>query len=118
MRETTPASSASLFAIKAVHTAIWFSIESAVIYLLYTGVIGKRDRSVKIAAAIVAAESIVFIGNGARCPLTAVAEAHGAESGSVTDIFLPRWLAKSLPAIHVPLLALIVWLHRRPRPGR
>jgi hypothetical protein len=30
----------------------------------------------------------------------------GAAKGGVTDIFIPKWLANSLPAIHVPLLGL------------
>jgi hypothetical protein len=44
-----------------------------------------------------------------------MAEAAGAERGSVTDIYLPRWFARNLPAIHVPLLALLAWLHWRNR---
>ena len=52
--------------------------------------------------------------------VNAVAESFGAEHGSVTDIFLPRWFARNLPVIHVPLLALAVGLHvrnLRHRPG-
>ena len=51
--------------------------------------------------------------DGFHCPLTAMAEAAGAPSGSVTDIYLPTWFARNLPAIHVPLLVLSVWLHGR-----
>ena len=58
-------------------------------------------------------ETSVFLGNGARCPLTGAAEALGAGHGSVTDLFLPRWLARNLPAIHVPLLFLAAYLHAR-----
>lgn len=105
---------AALIAVKSLHTAIWFTVEWAVGYLLWTGFTRKRGPRVTLAAAVVTAESIVFLANGAHCPLTSVAESMGDEHGSVTDIYLPLWLAKSLPAIHVPLLALIVWLHRRP----
>jgi hypothetical protein len=104
----------TLAAVKAFHTVIWFTIEFAVLYLLYTGIRRKKGPAVTVAASIVALESAVFLGNGARCPLTSVAESLGDEHGSVTDIYLPRWLAKSLPVIHIPLLVLIVWLHRRP----
>lgn len=67
---------------------------------------------------MVAAESLIFAGNGFRCPLTQVAERLGAERlgaerGSVTDIYLPRWFAHNLPAIHVPLIGLAVCLHAR-----
>jgi hypothetical protein len=55
----------------------------------------------------------VFAGNGFRCPKTGLAEDAGAASGSVTDIYLPRWFAGNLPALHVPLLILIVGLHAK-----
>jgi hypothetical protein len=45
--------------------------------------------------------------------MTGLAEAAGAPSGSVTDIYLPAWFARNLPAIHLPLLVLIGWLHGR-----
>ena len=62
---------------------------------------------------MVASESLVFAANGFRCPLTQVAERVGAERGSVTDIYLPRWFARNLPAIHVPLIFLAAYLHAR-----
>jgi hypothetical protein len=71
-----------------------------------------------VAAAVVAAECLVFTADGFRCPMTGLAEAAGAPSGSVTDIYLPTGLAKNLPAIHLPLLVLIGWLHGRTLRGR
>ena len=99
--------------VKAVHTAIWFSIEAAMGYWLYAGIRGRADRKAAIAAGIVATESLVFLANGAHCPLTKVAERLGAESGSVTDIYLPKWLARNLPVIHVPLVVIACVLHWR-----
>lgn len=103
----------TLTAIKTVHTLTWFSIESCMMYLLYSGFRRKSDRRAAIAAAVVGGESLVFAANGFHCPLTKVAESLGAERGGVTDIFLPRWFAHYLPVIHAPLLALVVWLHGR-----
>ena len=77
------------------------------------GATGRSDRRAAAAAAVVAAECLIFAADGFRCPLTRLAEDAGAPSGSVTDIYLPRWFARNLPAIHLPLLVLIVWLHRR-----
>jgi hypothetical protein len=104
---------AGLTVVKTVHTAAWFSIESCVGYVLYAGLVGRTDRRVAVAAGVVAAEVLVFAGNGFRCPLTDVAERLGAEDGSVTDIYLPKWVAHNLPGIHVPLLALAAYLHGR-----
>lgn len=106
-------SSRPLVAVKVVHTLAWFSIESCMVYLLYAGFVRRTDRRAAVAAAVVSGESLVFAANGFRCPLTAVAESLGAEDGSVTDIFLPHWFARNLPAIHVPLILLAVFLHGR-----
>jgi hypothetical protein len=99
--------------IRSVHTAAWLAIEACVGYLLWSGAARRSDRRAGAAAAVVAGECLVFAANGFRCPLTAVAERAGATSGSVTDIYLPAWFARNLPAIHVPLLVLIGWLHGR-----
>jgi uncharacterized protein YndB with AHSA1/START domain len=106
-------SDAALRAVKAIHTLAWFSIEACMVYVLYAGFAGRSDRRAGVAAAVVGAECLIFAGNGFRCPLTAVAERLGAERGSVTDIYLPQWFARNLPAIHVPLIGLAGFLHAR-----
>jgi hypothetical protein len=103
----------ALLAVKTVHTGIWAGVEGCLAYVLYAGLVGRTDRRVAVAAGVVAAEVAVFAGNGFRCPLTAVAKRLGAADGSVTDLFLPRPLARALPAIHVPLVCLAVTLHAR-----
>jgi hypothetical protein len=110
---TSVGPTAALVGIKAIHTVAWFSIESCTIYLLYAGLRKQSDRRAAIAAAVVGGESLIFAANGFRCPLTNLAQQFGAEQGSVTDSFLPRWFAHNLPAIHVPLLLLAVLLHLR-----
>jgi hypothetical protein len=104
---------AALVAVKVIHTLVWLSVEAAMVYVLQAGVRRRSDRRVAVAGAVVAAESLIFLANGARCPLTGVAESLGAEKGSVTDIYLPRRFAHNLPAIHVPLVAAAVLLHAR-----
>ncbi|MBN1093429.1 hypothetical protein JKP75_13175 [Blastococcus sp. TML/M2B] len=99
--------------IKAGHTALWATIEFCVGFLLWSTVRGRRDRRVAAAAAVVAAECLVFVGAGFRCPLTGLAERAGAPAGGVTDIYLPAWFARNLPALYVPVLALVVWLRTR-----
>ena len=105
--------SPGLVALKTAHTLIWFSVEAALSYVIFSGLRGRSDRRVAIAGAIVAGETAIFLANGARCPLTGLAESLGAKSGSVTDLYLPRWLAHNLPVIHVPLVILAVYLHVR-----
>ena len=95
-----------------IHTAIWATVEAAVVYLLFAGFTKREGRLVTVSAILVVGETTIFAVNGFRCPLTQLAEAAGAESGSVTDIYLPAWLARSLPAIHIPLAVVILYLHR------
>ena len=99
--------------IKAVHTLAWLSIESCVVYVLHAGWVGRTDRGVCLGSAVVAGESMVFAGNGFRCPLTELATRYGARRGSVTDIYLPSWFAHNIPAIHAPLLVVMAYLHVR-----
>lgn len=109
----TTAQRVAVAAVRSVHTLIWALVEAAVGYLLFAGVIGRSDRRAAIAGVVVTAETIVYLANGARCPLTGLTESLGAESGSVTDIYLPGWLARNLPVIHVPLIGLVLYLHRK-----
>ena len=104
---------AALTLIKAAHTLAWFSIESCMAYVLYAGAARRTDRRTALAGAVVAGECLVFAANGFRCPLTQLAEKIGAADGSVTDIWLPRWFARNLPAIHAPLLAAAAYLNGR-----
>ena len=113
-RELRKAERVSLLrAVKTFHTIAWFTIEACMVYVLYAGLRGRTDRSVGLAAGVVTAETLIFAANGFHCPLTAVARDLGDETGSVTDIYLPHWFARNLPAIHVPLILAAVALHWR-----
>ncbi|UCE08096.1 MAG: hypothetical protein JSW07_08750 [bacterium] len=46
-----------------------------------------------IASGLIVLEGVMLVANGWRCPLTTYAEKLGASKGTVTDIFLPEWLA-------------------------
>jgi hypothetical protein len=93
----------ALFFVKLIHTVIFFVMSTCVIYLLYTGITDRFSGWTTVAFALVFVEGIVLVFNKWRCPLTIWAENLGAEDGSVTNIFLPRWLADHLFHICVPL---------------
>jgi hypothetical protein len=100
-------------AVKTVHSGAFLILQSAVLYLLYKGIRRESDRHAGAAAMLVGAECAIYAGNGFRCPLTGLAERLGAESGRVTDIFLPRWLADNIANIYGPLYAVALLLHAR-----
>lgn len=111
----------ALFAIKAIHTIIFFVLSWAVLFIFYSGLTNRVSRKTGVAIAAVLGEAVIFAGNGFRCPLTKVAERLGAENGTVGDILLPQWLAQRIPQISstlvgVGLLAML-W-HRLRAPAR
>ena len=63
-----------LVAVKSFHSLAFFVIQSSVLYLLYSGLRRRTDRRAAIAFAIAGGESLIYAGNGFRCPLTGVAE--------------------------------------------
>ena len=104
---------AALFAVKALHSLVFWTIQSAVLHLIYKGLKRETDKGAAVACLITAGESLIYAGNGFRCPLTTLAEGLGAERGSVTDIFLPKWLAMNIARIYGPLFALGLALYVR-----
>ena len=104
-------SSAALAAIRAVHSGIFLVELSAILWLLATGIVGRRDRSTRAAAVLVAGEVAVFVVNRGVCPLTPLAERHGASRGGVSDIFLPDRVARTIPIWTSAILVVAGVLH-------
>ena len=102
-----------LVLVKAVHTIVFLVELGAIVWLVVTGWLGRRDRTVRLAALAVAAESVVFVANDGVCPLTPLAERLGAANGGVSDIFLPAPLARTIPIWSTTLIAVAVLLHVR-----
>jgi hypothetical protein len=99
--------------LKTVHTIIFAGELSAILWLVASGLRGRRDRTVGIAAAAVAGEAAVFLANGGVCPITPLTERMGAADGSVSDIFLPDVMARTTPAWSSALLGIALLLHLR-----
>ena len=100
-------------AIKALHSAIFFSVAGLIVLFAWDGWRGRPRRRSGVAATIALAEAAVYASNNQVCPLTPLAEDLGAASGSVTDIYLPDWLSRRIPILSGSLLVvgLILNLH-------
>jgi hypothetical protein len=83
----------TIFQIKLVHTVIFWVRSVCVLYSLFSAVADRITIWTWVAVGLLLVESVVLVVSGWTCPLTILAERRGAEHGSVTDIFLPRWLA-------------------------
>jgi hypothetical protein len=103
----------AVVALKTIHTLIFAGELSAILWLVASGFLGRRDRTVGIAAAAVAVEVAVFVANDGVCPITPLTERMGAAHGSVSDIFLPNAVARTTPIWSTALLVIAGLLHGR-----
>jgi hypothetical protein len=92
--------------IKAIHTGAFLSIAGLVGVVAWDGVRQRPRRRTAIGAAVGLGEAVVYLSNNQVCPLTPLAEALGARSGTVTDIFLPAWFSKRVPIVSGVVLGL------------
>ena len=99
--------------LKSVHTVIFAGELSAILWLVVSGLLGRRDRTVGIAALAVTAEAAVFLANDRVCPITVLTERLGAAHGSVSDTFLPGALARTTPVWSTALIVIAGLLHLR-----
>ena len=83
----------SIFQIKLVHTVIFWILSGCVVVALFSGLTGNTGVWTWIAVGLLGIESVVLAAFRWTCPLTLLAERTGAQSGSVADLFLPKWFA-------------------------
>jgi hypothetical protein len=95
-----------LWLVRAVHTAIYLIMVACVFAVLYGGLTGERGTWLWVAGVLIGGESLVFLGSGLKCPLTAVANRYGAGAAGVGDTFLPERLTRHTFQVFGPLIAL------------
>ena len=71
-------------------------MSACLLYILYCGITRTYNRALLLAISAIFIEGFALLLNHGRCPLTTLAEKSGAEKGSVTDIFLPPWIARNV----------------------
>lgn len=76
--------------VRTVHTLIYLVMAVCTFVLLYAGLTGRQGAWLWISMGLLAIEVVVFVGNGLKCPLTALAVQYGAEKGYAFDTFLPE----------------------------
>lgn len=88
---------ATLWGVKAFHTLIFASVAATIVLFVWDGLRGRPRRRTAYALGVGLAEGVIYVSNNQVCPLTPLAEAFGAESGGVVDIFLPDAVARRIP---------------------
>ncbi|MBK7591683.1 MAG: hypothetical protein IPI27_10340 [Betaproteobacteria bacterium] len=88
----------ALTAVRVLHTLVWALFAGCIVAIPIASALG-RHAVAAVLAAIVAGEVIVLVGNGFRCPLTALAARYTDDRRANFDICLPEWLARHNQAI-------------------
>jgi hypothetical protein len=100
-----------IFAIKFVHSVIFIFMVACLAYILYCAIVRRYDWTLLTAMVAISVEGLALLLNRGRCPLTSLAEKHGAANGAVTDIFLPDWLTRHTFKIAMVWVAIeLIWL--------
>ena len=103
----------ALAAIKGIHTIAFAVVAGSILIVLLDGLRGRPTRRTAGALGIALTECAVFAANGFVCPLTPLAERHGARRGSVSDIFLPDVVAENLTWFASTVLVIGIGLNAR-----
>jgi hypothetical protein len=104
---------AAWVAIKTIHTLAFLSIASLVSLVAWDGIRQRPRRRTAVGATVGIGEAAVYLSNNQVCPLTPLAEALGARSGTVTDIFLPTWVSRRIPVVSGVMLGVGLLLNLR-----
>jgi hypothetical protein len=72
---------------------------TSTLFLVYAGLSGSHGWWLWIALGLLGVETAVFVGNGMKCPWTALAVSYGAEKGCLRHV-----PAGTPHALHVPVL--------------
>ena len=76
--------------IRTIHTVIYIIMALSTFLLLIAGLTGWQGLLLWIALILLTIETVIFLGNGMKCPLTSMAVKYGAEKGYAFDTFLPE----------------------------
>ena len=71
-------------------------MSACLFYVLYCGITKTYSWALLATLSAILIEGLVLMLYRGRCPFTTLAERLGAEKGSVTDIFLPRFMARNV----------------------
>ncbi len=82
--------------IKLIHSLIFWFQMACIAYLLYAAITRDFYIFILIPIGSILLNGLLLALNKGRCPFTNLAEQYGAERGSVTDLFLPDFIARNI----------------------
>ena len=101
--------------VRVLHTVIYLIMAVSALLVLYAGVTGASGPWLWVVIGLVIIESVVFVGSGMKCPLTAVAVRYGARRDGAYDTLFPDRVTRHTATVFGPIMVvgLILILARR-----
>ncbi len=100
-----------VFLIKSIHLALFIIMSICLFYVLYCAITRTYDWTLFTAMGVILIDGLSIALNRGRCPLTTLAEKHGAENGAVTHFILPAFCARYVFKFFTVLFAVeVIWL--------
>ena len=84
-----------IFWTKLTHTIIFFFASTCILYTVYCGITGKKNRYLWGSMGTVLMIGLIYAVNGFECPLATLVH-HLAGRRDVPDIFFPDWFARNI----------------------
>jgi hypothetical protein len=102
---------AAIFAIKALHTAVFYFMSGCILYALGCGITGRASRRLLPAAILLPSlVGVLWWLNGHECLLSSLIYRLADGDRSQADIFLPNWIGRWIMPASTSLLALAIGL--------
>ncbi|TAJ62673.1 hypothetical protein [Brevundimonas sp.] len=92
--------------VRGLHTVVYVVMAASVFVLLYAGVSGARGTWLWWALGLITVEIVVFLGNGMRCPMTAMVTRLGKAGSGISDTFFPEKITRHTLRVFGPLIVL------------
>ena len=101
----------TVFTIKAIHLTLFVLMIISLFYTLYAAIAGVYNLLLLAAMIMILIDGLSIALNRGRCPLTTLAERHGAENGAVTHLLVGRWAARYVFKFFIVLFIVeLIWL--------
>ena len=105
------AENTTVFTIKAIHLVLFILMIISLFYALYAAIAEVYNLWLLAAMIMILIDGISIAVNRGRCPLTTLAERHGAENGAVTHLIVGKWAARYVFKFFIVLfIAELIWL--------
>ncbi len=97
--------------IKSIHLTLFILMILSLFYALYCAIANVYNWLLLAAMIMILIDGLSIALNKGRCPLTTLAERHGAANGAVTHLIVGSWAARYVFKFFIVLFIIeLIWL--------